>query len=52
MTPLLLRMILAGVGFAVESVIAPEQPGELDRPSLRLHGLIRRHVEVTDIMQP
>ena len=48
----LLRMILAGVGFAVETVIAPFAAGEQDSPARRLHGLIRRHVEVTDIMQP
>ena len=47
----LLRMILAGVGFAVEHAIAPFEPGEPDNPVLRLHGLIRRHIEVTDIMQ-
>ena len=47
----LLRMILAGVAFAVESAIVPFDDGELNDPLLRLHGLIRRHVEVTDIMQ-
>lgn len=47
----LLRMILAGVAFAVESAIVPFDDGELNDPVLRLHGLIRRHVEVTDIMQ-
>ena len=49
---MLLRMILAGVGFAVESVIAPSDPGESSNPAARLRGLIRRHVEVTETLQP
>lgn len=47
----LLRMILAGVGFAVENAIAPYDKGEQDDPALRLHGLIRRHIEVSDVLQ-
>ena len=47
----LLRMILAGVGFAVENAIAPFDKGEQDDPVLRLHGLIRRHIEVSDVLQ-
>ena len=47
----LLRMILAGVAFAVESAIVPFDDGEHEDPVQRLHGLIRRHIEVTDIMQ-
>lgn len=47
----LLRMILAGVAFAVESAIVPFDDGEQENPVQRLHGLIRRHIEVTDTMQ-
>ena len=47
----LLRMILAGVDYAVECAIVPFDQGEQDNPALRLHGLIRRHIEVTDILQ-
>ena len=47
----LLRMILAGVDYAVESAIVPFDTGERDDPALRLHGLIRRHIEVSDILQ-
>ena len=47
----LLRMILAGVDYAVESAIVPFDQGEQDDPALRLHGLIRRHIEVSDILQ-
>ncbi len=47
----LLRMILAAVGFAVERVIAPPEAGEATDPSARLRGLIRRHIQVTDVMQ-
>ena len=47
----LLRMILAGVDYAVESAIVPFDQGEQDDPAIRLHGLIRRHIEVTDILQ-
>ncbi len=47
----LLRMILAAVGFAVERVIAPPEAGEETDPSARLRGLIRRHIQVTDVMQ-
>lgn len=47
----LLRMILAGVGFAVENAIAPYDKGEQDDPARRLHGLIRRHIEVSDVLQ-
>ena len=47
----LLRMILAGVGFAVENAIAPFDKGEQEDPARRLHGLIRRHIEVSDVLQ-
>lgn len=47
----LLRMILAGVDHAVENAIVPFDQGEQDDPALRLHGLIRRHIEVSDILQ-
>ena len=47
----LLRMILAGVDHAVECAIVPFDQGEQDNPALRLHGLIRRHIEVSDILQ-
>ncbi len=47
----LLRMILAGVDHAVESAIVPFDVGEQSDPALRLHGLIRRHIEVSDILQ-
>ena len=47
----LLRMILAGVDHAVERAIVPFDVGEQDDPALRLHGLIRRHIEVSDILQ-
>lgn len=47
----LLRMILAAVGFAVERVIAPPEAGEASDPAARLRGLIRRHIQVTDVMQ-
>lgn len=47
----LLRMILAGVDYAVEQAIVPFDKGEQDDPTLRLHGLIRRHIEVSDILQ-
>ena len=48
---MLLRMILAGVDHAVESAIVPFGAGEHDDPARRLHGLIRRHIEVSDILQ-
>ena len=47
----LLRMILAGVDHAVENAIVPFDQGEQDDPALRLHGLIRRHIEVSDVLQ-
>lgn len=47
----LLRMILAGVDYAVENAIVPFDKGEQDDPKMRLHGLIRRHIEVSDILQ-
>jgi TetR/AcrR family transcriptional regulator, cholesterol catabolism regulator len=47
----LLRMILEAVSFAVEHAIAPDEDGEENNPSLRLRGLIRRHIMVTEIMQ-
>jgi AcrR family transcriptional regulator len=47
----LLRMILEAVGFAVEHAIAPAENGEENNPSLRLRGLIRRHILVTETMQ-
>lgn len=47
----LLRMILAGVGFAVENAIAPFEKGEHQDPVQRLHGLIRRNIEVSDVLQ-
>ena len=47
----LLQMILSAVGFAVEQVIAPPEPDEATDPAMRLRGLIRRHVQVTDVMQ-
>ena len=47
----LLQMILAGVDHAVESAIVPFDVGEKDDPALRLYGLIRRHIEVSDILQ-
>ena len=47
----LLRMILTAVGFAVERVIAPPEAGEATDPPARLRGLIRRHIQVTDVMQ-
>ena len=47
----LLRMILEAVGFAVEHAIAPVEEGEENDPSLRLRGLIRRHIMVTETMQ-
>lgn len=47
----LLRMILAGVDYAVEHAIAPFDQGETDDPTRRLHGLIRRHIEVSDVLQ-
>lgn len=48
---MLLRMILAGVEYAVENAIVPFDLGEENDPTLRLHGLIRRHIEVSDILQ-
>jgi AcrR family transcriptional regulator len=47
----LLRMILAGVDYAIEHAILPYDKGEQDEPALRLFGLIRRHIEVSDILQ-
>ena len=47
----LLRMILAGVSFAVENAIAPFEKGEHQDPVQRLHGLIRRNIEVSDVLQ-
>ncbi len=47
----LLRMILEAVSFAVEHAIAPDEDGEENNPSLRLRGLIRRHIMVTETMQ-
>jgi TetR/AcrR family transcriptional regulator, cholesterol catabolism regulator len=47
----LLRMILAGVDYAVENAIVPFDLGEQENPTKRLHGLIRRHIEVSDILQ-
>lgn len=47
----LLRMILAGVDYAVDNAIMPFDKGEQDDPALRLYGLIRRHIEVSDVLQ-
>lgn len=47
----LLRMILSGVDYAVQNAIVPFDVGEQDSPTLRLHGLIRRHIEVSDVLQ-
>src|SRR3546814_416987 len=49
---MLLRMILDGVTDAVERVLVPVAPEELGDPRARLRGLIRRHVLLTDAMQP
>lgn len=48
----LLRMILDAVADAVERVLAPPAPGERGAPRARLRGLIRRHVLLSDAMQP
>lgn len=48
---MLLRMILAGVDYAVDNAIRPFDAGEQDDPALRLYGLIRRHIEVSDVLQ-
>jgi AcrR family transcriptional regulator len=48
----LLDMILWAVGDAVERVLAPLEPGEEHDPRARLRGLIRRHVLLTETMQP
>lgn len=48
---MLLSLILDAVTEAVERVLAPLEPGEED-PRARLAGLIRRHVLLTDAMQP
>ncbi len=47
----LLRLILVGVDYAVEHAILPYDKGELDDPALRLHGPIRRHIDLSDILQ-
>jgi TetR/AcrR family transcriptional regulator, cholesterol catabolism regulator len=48
----LLGMILDAVGDAVERVLAPPESGEEHDPRQRLRGLIRRHVLLTEAMQP
>lgn len=49
---MLLRMILEAVTDAVDRVLVPWKPGEEADPRLRLRGLIRRHVLLTESMQP
>lgn len=48
----LLRMILDAVDDAVGRVLAPVAPGEETGGRERLRGLIRRHVLLTEAMQP
>jgi TetR/AcrR family transcriptional regulator, cholesterol catabolism regulator len=49
---MLLRMILEAVTDAVDRVLVPLGPGEEADPRVRLRGLIRRHVLLTESMQP
>lgn len=46
----LLWMILGGVADAVERVLESQPEDEIDDPRLRLQGLIRRHVLLTEVM--
>jgi TetR/AcrR family transcriptional regulator, cholesterol catabolism regulator len=47
----LLRMILGAVAQAVEHGVAPFEADEITDPRMRLRGLIRRHILVTEVMQ-
>ena len=49
---MLLRMILEAVADAVERVLEPCTPAEAGDARARLRGLIRRHVLMTEAMQP
>jgi AcrR family transcriptional regulator len=46
------RMILVAVSDAVDRVLTPADASECDDPRERLRGLIRRHVLLTEAMQP
>ena len=47
----LLRMILHAVTYAVDVAVAPFDTGEAEDPRARLHGLIRRHVLLSENLQ-